>query len=563
MSDLKYTITLKDAATSVLRTVQGAFGGFARHVGGLFRGLTGIMRGLFSSLMSLPSLLIGGGGLAGFLTKSLGAAMEAEAASRGLAEALKVQGTYSAAAAKRLEDYATALQRVTTYGDEEIKNAMAFGVNMGVTADRIEEVTRAAMGLAKRTGMDLNTAMGLFGRTAEGVSARLAMYGIKIDETLSPQERLNELIRKGTDYFGLAAAEADTLGGRWKQLKEIVGDWFETVGLKIADVFKLKELFEELRRRVDEFVSSVAGQDAIERWVKRVRDGLEGVAALFRAMFGQEGTTEQRAAVFENLGRTIGDAIALAVVGGTVKAVEFFVSAAPRIGAAIWQGFRGLMEATAPKLSALLGRDPLEKKAREQYLAERKTLEPPAEYIGGELYDPLAQEKWEKEQLIAPGAQKRLKELYDALVEKAAGKGPEPETAVGVAQEQFRKSLAALQESLKPFRPVFDFGQERGEPAIGGHAEAGAYVGEKAPSDAAPKLVGEIEKYLESLKEPAVAAAVQAAADSVRRSDVDLAARGQWLKAVGEGRPPDEEIASNTRAMKASLKKIEEAEGVT
>jgi hypothetical protein len=459
---LEYKIMLKDGATAVLRGTLAGVRAFAHGVRGIFGGLVSVVGGFTRSLLSIPSLLAGSA-VGGFITKAVSAFMTQEKATHDLAMALRLAGDASDDTLSRLVKLSGALQKFTTYGDEATQAAMAFGINMGVPADRIGDVTKAAMGLAKRTGMDLNTAMGLFGRTASGVSAMLSRYGIKIDETASPQERLNQLTREGIKYFGLAAAESGTLRGRWEQLKNVLGDFLEKVGEAIDKVFNLRGGFAALRDRVSDFINSVAGNDAIEKWVSRVKSALEDVIALFRVIFS--GKPEERNTVFQSLGAVLGNMFAVAAVG----AVKILMEAGPAIGWAIWHGFSGLLRAQAPRLALHLGiqrEDPhMVAAKREKELADR--------FMRGEvLYDEftgkealsryryndstgdLLPEPTEAEVRGYIGHDPRVKtqsvqEIYTRI-------NPEGKKLAGVldrAEAALEASLEALSERVSAYRP--------------------------------------------------------------------------------------------------------------
>lgn len=443
--DLEYRITLKDGATAVLRGALAGVRTFATGVRGIFSGLLSVVGGFTRSLLSIPSLLAGSA-IGGFITKSVSAFMTQEKATHDLSMALRLAGDASGETLSRLVKLSEALQKFTTYGDEATQAAMAFGINMGVPADRIGEVTKAAMGLAKRTGMDLNTAMGLFGRTASGVSAMLSRYGIKVDEAASPQERMNQLTREGIKYFGLAAAESGTLPGRWEQLKNVLGDFSEKIGQAIDKVFNLRGGFVALRERVSAFIDSVAGNEAIEKWVTRTKRALEDVIALFRVIFS--GKPEERNTVFQSLGAVLGNMFAVAAVG----AVKLLIEAGPAIGAAIWHGFRGLLEKTAPMLASLMAKDPLRDKADEIWKQQTDFLN-----LGGRFAPQQDMPSSREKAIEAFGYDPREHEktpnqIYDELVKQQTGGAPGA-TVFDKAFSALQQSLQDLSASVSAYRP--------------------------------------------------------------------------------------------------------------
>ncbi len=253
---LNFIIGAKDMASSVFRRVGG------------------VISGLVSKLFSLPTL-IGGSAMAAAISKVVGASMQQDRAVRKLAASLRLVGDGAESTLRDLSNFAAALQSVSIYGDEAIMEAMALGMNLGVPRDRIKEVTRAAIGLAAATGMDLRTAMMLFGREASGAGAMLSRYGIVLEEGLSQQERMNRLIQIGTERFGLARAEAKGTAGAWAQLKNAIGDLWEKFGEGIDRAFNLEAIFQRLKGWVEGIDGEKIAASLSSAWnlVKSLFDG--------------------------------------------------------------------------------------------------------------------------------------------------------------------------------------------------------------------------------------------------------------------------------------------------
>jgi len=173
-------------------------------------------------------------------------AVKQEKAVLTLAAALKTTGDYSEKSMKQFKEYAAAIQKVTVYGDEDILMQMAYAKNLGVTTDKLKDATKAAIGLAAKYELDLQTAFMLIGRAAKGQTQMLTRYGIVLGDNLSSQEKFNKLLVIGAKAFQLAEAAADTTRGRLTQMKNAMGDIAEIIG-------------EPLRRRLKD-------------WAERTRD---------------------------------------------------------------------------------------------------------------------------------------------------------------------------------------------------------------------------------------------------------------------------------------------------
>jgi len=130
--------------------------------------------------------------------------------------------------------YASAVQKATVYGDEQILSVMALGKNMGISTDQLESATTAAVGLAAAYKVDINTAMQLVAKASQGQTGALSRYGIVLDQTLTKEEQFAQLLEIGAGKFGLAEAATKTFSGQLAQLKNNLGDFMELIGAQIV-----------------------------------------------------------------------------------------------------------------------------------------------------------------------------------------------------------------------------------------------------------------------------------------------------------------------------------------
>jgi len=181
-----------------------------------------------------------------YITK---AAMVQESAERELIAA--VEGSITG-----FKAYAAEMQKLTIYGDEQILSQMAYAKNLGVTTDKLQEATTAAIGLAAQYRIDLASAMMLVGRASQGQTQMLTRYGIVIDQNLSTQDKFNELLKIGAESFNLAEEAAKTSEGTWTQFKNTIGDTAEELGGPFLDyiTIALRKIL-ELRGAVEKPIS--------------------------------------------------------------------------------------------------------------------------------------------------------------------------------------------------------------------------------------------------------------------------------------------------------------------
>jgi hypothetical protein len=169
---------------------------------------------------------------AGFtLGKILEQSAEAEKVLGAFAASLDLLGKGGDEAVRDMQAFATSIQRVTTLGDEAVLQIATIGVNLGkFSGQQLKDATVAAIGLSRRLGIDAPDAMKLLAKAAQGQTSTFSRYGIVLKDTMTDQEKFNHVLAIGTDSFKLATAEANTMIGKWTQLKEVIGDFAETVG---------------------------------------------------------------------------------------------------------------------------------------------------------------------------------------------------------------------------------------------------------------------------------------------------------------------------------------------
>ncbi len=158
------------------------------------------------------------------------AALVQETAVADLTAAMRNHSDQSGIMVTDLEKYAAEMQRATIYGDELILSQMAYAKNLGVTTDKLKAAAKAAIGLAAKYRIDLQSAMMLIGRASQGQTQMLTRYGIVLDESLTAQEKFNAVLRIGADSFYLAEEAAKTSAGQLAQFKNTVGDLKEELG---------------------------------------------------------------------------------------------------------------------------------------------------------------------------------------------------------------------------------------------------------------------------------------------------------------------------------------------
>lgn len=222
--------------------------------------------------LALNGAITAAKGLASAVNSVVAPALEQEKAALDLAAALKNTGVYSAQLESRLLAQASAIQAVTTYGDDAILMATRQMQVIGqLSSDQLPAAQKAAVGLAAAYKLDLTTAFEMVGKAAAGNTATLSRYGIVLDEGLAPNEKFNELLRIGAERFELAREEANTTAGAlaqmnnlWGDLKEVIGTWIlpllGDVSTAFADVLKWIQGISNNQKQAEKSAADLASQ---------------------------------------------------------------------------------------------------------------------------------------------------------------------------------------------------------------------------------------------------------------------------------------------------------------
>ncbi len=146
-----------------------------------------------------------------------------------------------------LLDYATAMQRKTTHGDEEIIKAQSLIASFVKEESQIKALTKASLDLADAKGMSLEAAADLLTKSVSSSTNAMSRYGIEITGVAGSSERLQSAVDSVNKAFGgQAEALAETNIGSLEQFENLIGDVQEKSGKLIVEGIKpiVKELGE-------------------------------------------------------------------------------------------------------------------------------------------------------------------------------------------------------------------------------------------------------------------------------------------------------------------------------
>lgn len=152
-----------------------------------------------------------------------------------------------------LSKLAAQLQRQTGVSQDVIQSNQAMAISLGVPADKIGTLTRAAVDMAAALNIDVKTAFEQLGRTASGELGRVGMFipelkGISV-AALKAGAGIDIAAAK---FRGIAEGEANTLTVQLRILKEQTADLIETFVTSLTGTNDLKEGIKKLNEKMDD-----------------------------------------------------------------------------------------------------------------------------------------------------------------------------------------------------------------------------------------------------------------------------------------------------------------------
>lgn len=174
----------------------------------------------------------------GLFAKGISSAIRAygvqEKAVTKLNAALRIQNDFTIANSKALRDQASALQKVTTFGDEAIIASQALLLTYKLTKEEVRAAIPIILDMAAATGKDLRIATDTVGRAIGGQTTLLKTFGVVIDETAFKSRGMTAILEALESQFkGQAKAVAESGIGPLIQFQNLMGDFQEDIGRNV------------------------------------------------------------------------------------------------------------------------------------------------------------------------------------------------------------------------------------------------------------------------------------------------------------------------------------------
>lgn len=207
-----------------------------------------------------------------------------------LSSAIRSQGGNVSEILPIYESLAGEMQRLTTYGDEEVLALQSTATAMGVTSEQMDLCIKGAIGLSNVFGIGLNEAVRAAATVVQGKTDKLNEMIPALSKCKSETEKYALAEKAMRDGFAQAKAEAESTSGRlkqaanaWGDLAEVAGETFAPVAVEVAGA--LKSVCEWLSKNSEIIQVLVGGLSSLAVGFAFSRiGGLASVAALFKTV---------------------------------------------------------------------------------------------------------------------------------------------------------------------------------------------------------------------------------------------------------------------------------------
>ena len=212
----------KDMLNQAENAVAKATGGINQQITPL-NSLTSKLAGLAAGYISLRGAQMAFNAV----MQSVEAYRVQERAVLSLDTTLKNAGVYTAEYSQKIQNLASEIQSYSNYGDEAIIKAQSLGQSFAGQTPITEKATKAVVDFAAATGMDLESAFTLFGKSIGSSTNALARYGVELQKGMTDSQKMEAITKQlGERYTGQAALMANSS----VQLKNSIGDMSEAFG---------------------------------------------------------------------------------------------------------------------------------------------------------------------------------------------------------------------------------------------------------------------------------------------------------------------------------------------
>lgn len=235
-----------------------------QKVEGRFKKLTNtIKRSSLAQVAAFGGVVVALRGLVRGISSAIKKANEQEVAVNRLNAALSTLGPSADSVSRALQEQASALQKLTTFGDEQIIQVQTTLAAFVKEEEAIKGATAATLDFSTTFGIDLNAAAQLVAKTLGSTTNAMSRYGIEVKGAVGSSERIETLLTNIAKVAGgRAQADVNTFAGAMKQLGNALGDAQEDLGGVITQSSALVQVIRGLTGWVLENKSAISSTAA-------------------------------------------------------------------------------------------------------------------------------------------------------------------------------------------------------------------------------------------------------------------------------------------------------------
>ena len=230
--DVNAKVEALEQVQKALDEINGRVGVLSKSTGKMENVMTGAMMNIGAQLSNLAMRM------PSFAAATIQAFGRQEMAVQKVASAIRSQGGCVSEVLPIMQSLASEIQRITTYGDEQVLEMQSLAAAMGITSSQMSEVVQNAIGLSSALGMDAMTATKAASAAIQGKTTALQEYIPSLIKCKSEAEKLATVQRLAAGGFEQARDRVDTLDGKLKQAANAWGDLQEVVGEAFAPAVK-------------------------------------------------------------------------------------------------------------------------------------------------------------------------------------------------------------------------------------------------------------------------------------------------------------------------------------
>ena len=188
------------------------------------------------------------------IAKTIQAFGEEEVAIQKLSAAIHSNGGNVSEVLPIMQQFASDMQRITGFADDQILSMQGVATSMGVSSDKMDTVMKSAIGLSTALGMDVATATKAASAAIQGKTELLTRYIPTLSMCKTAEEKLAKVQELSANGFSQAEASANTLLGRlkaasnaWGDLQEVIGETFVPTVKTVAGLLQgVCEIFTQM-----------------------------------------------------------------------------------------------------------------------------------------------------------------------------------------------------------------------------------------------------------------------------------------------------------------------------